>query len=537
VLPAPLSRARTVAAALLCVVAVAGVFRCRHLDYGGFSADEINKLEAVRGYSRGEWSGNAEHPMLMKLAMWASLSASGAWNGWAARHGAATVSPEAALRLPNAVVGAATVVPLFLLARSLFGPLVAWWAAVLLALDVSITGVNRIGKEDTFVVFFLLLAAWLYEVARERHLRAGRVPHAWYGASGAAFGLMLASKYAPQHLGIWALFSMAAAAESRRAAAAEGVPDESWQRASPWFYVMIGAAFVAGNPAILLPSTWRYLVDFFLGGHGILHHGAYFAGRVYPNMPGDTVFGLPWHFYLTYVLTKTPLAVLAAVALGLGELVRRRRERGAVFARVFLIFLLVPASLIAGKYIRYVLPALVVLDLVAALGVVRVVDLAGRLRRPALRACATAGVVLLAAGAPALAQVRWSPLPSVYQNAIGRRLSTPGAMFPNDEIYDVGVRESVAWIARRAAPGASIASDAPGVVREYLRRFGRVDIEARFLSMQGIGRPPAEAWVLVQNSHACFENIQMFEQLRRRPPAFVYRVHGTAAVETYRMSW
>ncbi|HEX8686169.1 MAG TPA: hypothetical protein VF654_06690, partial [Pyrinomonadaceae bacterium] len=32
----------------------------------GFAEDEINKLEAVRAYARGDITPNAEHPMLMK---------------------------------------------------------------------------------------------------------------------------------------------------------------------------------------------------------------------------------------------------------------------------------------------------------------------------------------------------------------------------------------------------------------------------------------------------------------------------------------
>jgi hypothetical protein len=223
--------------------------------------------------------------------------------------------------------------------------------------------------------------------------------------------------------------------------------------------------------------------------------------------------------------------------VGIVEIVRRRRERGAVFARVFLIFFLLPASLIAGKFGRYLLPTLVVLDIVAALGVTRALDLIGRAARSDGRAL-TAGVLVAAVlGAPLVAQVRWSPHPSLYQNAIGRRLSAPGAMFPNDELYDIGVREAVEWISRRAAPGASIASDAPGVVAEYLRRYGRSDIEARSLSMAGLARPPVQAWLLAQNSHACFESALIVEQVRRQRPEFVYRVHGTAAVETYRLPW
>jgi hypothetical protein len=210
--------------------------------------------------------------------------------------------------------------------------------------------------------------------------------------------------------------------------------------------------------------------------------------------------------------------------VGLTELVRRRRERGAVFARVFLLFFLLPFSLLASKF--------------AALGVVRVFGLVAGIGRPRLRALAAGAVAAAVLGGPLVAQARWSPHPSLYLNEVASRIARPGELFPNDERYDMGMRESVEWIAARAARGASVASDAPGVVAEYLERAGRGDVEARSLSMQGLARPPVETWLVVQNSHACFESQQLVAQVRnRQQPDFVYRVRGTAAVETFRLPW
>lgn len=532
----PLTEQRTLVLALAALLVLAATFRVQGLDYGGFSEDEINKVSAVRAYAAGDFTANAEHPMLMKLAMLASTGAAEAWNRLAAAGGMATVAPEAALRLPNAIVGAATVIPLFLVARSFFGPLVALWASLLLALDVTVTGLNRIGKEDTFLVFFLLFGTWFYEEARARHAPGGVAPHRWYAAAGAAFGLMLASKYMIYYLGLWALFRLAAGAEERkgrpREARLEAAPGRRAPRA---FYLAAGAAFLAANPVILWPPTWAYFLHY-AGGGTMTHHGAYFAGRIYPNAITDTPWGLPWHFYLLYLAVKTPLPVLAAIGVGLVELVRRRRERGGVFARVFLLFFLLPSSLAAAKFARYLLPTLVVLELVAALGVVRALDLATRWRAPRLRTAAAAAIAASVVVGALNAQVTAAPVASVHLNAIGHRLATPGALFPNDELYDVGMREAVEWIAGRAAPGASLASDAPGVVAEYVRRAGRPDLEARSLAQDGIPSPPAEAWLLAQNSHACFESEQLVAQVRRRQrPVFIYRVRGTPSVEVFHL--
>ncbi len=532
----PLTGQRTLVLALAAIAVLAATFRVQNLDYGGFSEDEIHKVEAVRAYGAGDFTANAEHPMLMKVAMLASTTAAGAWNRLAARAGWEAISPEAALRLPNALVGAATVVPLFLLARSFFGPLVALWASLLLALDVTVTGLNRIGKEDTFLVFFLLLGTWCYEEARARYAPGGEAPHRWYAAAGAAFGLMLASKYMFYYLGLWSLFRLAAGAEERKAStpARESV-GAAGRRAPRSFYLAAAATFAAANPVILWPPTWAYFLHY-AGGGLMTHHGAYFAGRIYPNGISDTPWGLPWYFYLLYMVVKMPLPVLAAIGLGLVELVRLRRERGAVFMRVFLLFFLLPSSLAASKFARYLLPTLVVLQLVAALGIVRALDLVVRWRPPRLRVAAAGATVALVVVSALNAQVTAAPFASLHLNALGHGLSAPGALFPNDELYDAGMREAVQWVAERAAPGASLASDAPGVVGEYARRAGRADLEARSLAEAGIPMPPAEVWLFAQNSHACFESEQVVDQVRRRqPPAFVYRLHGTPAVEVYHL--
>jgi asparagine N-glycosylation enzyme membrane subunit Stt3 len=529
-------RTSTIAVALLVLVIVAAVCRVRGLDYGGFSEDEVNKVLAVEAYRDGRWSANAEHPMVMKLMMWASLAAADRWNVVAAHLGAPAVSVEAALRLPNALAGALAVVPLFLFTRSLVGTPAGMWAAGLFALDIAATGINRIGKEDSLLLLFLLIGAWLYEEARIRHVCARVAPHRWYAASGAAFGLMVASKYMPYYLGLWGLAGLAASAEARRITG-PALGDGFRQRASRWFYVAGAVAFVLANPAILLPDTWRYLLHYVHGGT-VTHHGTLFAGQLYVNTMGATPWGLPWSFYLVYLVTKIPLPVLGAILVGIVELVRRRRERGPVFLRVFLLFFLLPSSLAAAKFARYLLPTLVMLDIVAALGAVRLLDAATRIRLPVVRRAAMALLVGALAAIPAWSQVASSPFQSMHQNALGRAWSAGVAQFPNDELYDLGMREAVAWIAQRAAPGASVASDAPGVVGYYLRRYHRPDIEARSLSMEGVARPPTEAWVLAQDSHACFESEATVEQLRAGlVPEFVARVREQSAVETFRLQW
>jgi 4-amino-4-deoxy-L-arabinose transferase-like glycosyltransferase len=107
------------------------------------------------------------------------------------------VPTETALRLPNAVLGALTVLLIYLLAAELFGIEVGLIAAALWAFDPSALGFNRIVKEDTALLFFFLLAnvCWL-RGQRVAESGSGR-PQPYYWATGAAFGAMVASKYVP----------------------------------------------------------------------------------------------------------------------------------------------------------------------------------------------------------------------------------------------------------------------------------------------------------------------------------------------------
>src|SRR5436305_10929210 len=62
------------------IVSAALLVRLFGLGASGFTEDEVNKLHAIQAYRHGEFSANAEHPMLMKLAMWGSIVAAERWN-------------------------------------------------------------------------------------------------------------------------------------------------------------------------------------------------------------------------------------------------------------------------------------------------------------------------------------------------------------------------------------------------------------------------------------------------------------------------
>jgi hypothetical protein len=128
------------------------------------------------------------------------------------------------------------------------------------------------------------------------------------------------------------------------------------------------------------------------------------------------------------------------------------------------------------------------------------------------------------------------PFFGLTENAIGMALTSPGYMFPDDEVNDVGVREAVRTIARMAGPGAAVASDASSVVEEYLRREGRADIQSLSLSHDGLPPSAGETWVIAQDGHTYFENQLVLDQLRRDPPFREWRAAGVVAVRLFVIS-
>lgn len=506
---------------LAVALALAFAFRCSSLDAVGFAEDETDIARAVESYQRFDFSANAEHPMLAKLAAYGSVELATGWNAMAPRLHAPSISPETALRAPAAIAGALATLAIFLLGSALFDRRVGAWASLLWALDVNATAINRLAKEDSLLVLFLLAAAWLYERGKQDAPADPARAHRWYMASAAGFGLMLASKYMPHYFGLNAL----AQHISRR-----GTPGPRWGR----FFLVMGGAFLAVNLALFLPASWSRLARY-VHEATVIHTGYYYAHHVYVSAVSATPWGLPFSFYLVFLATKLPLAVIVAICAGATRMIRLPRHRGWVFARVFLVLTLLPFSLLAAKYTRYLLPLLAVLDLVAAGGVVWILEQA----ETRLAGWRRAAAVALAAGfflaGPFYAQISAWPFAGLSQNVVGARIAPPGWFFPDDEFYDAGVRETVRSIAAVAAPGAVVMSDATGVVDQYLRLAGRSDVRSLSLSHDRLPPAPTGIWMIVQDAHVYFENQGVIEQVRRRlRPSFEIRAAGVIAAQAYR---
>jgi hypothetical protein len=335
---------------------------------------------------------------------------------------------------------------------------------------------------------------------------------------------MLASKYFPHYLGIYALFNELT----------DRKPGANRPARLRYYGAMV-AAFLVANIAVLSPATWHYMVAYVRGGT-VLHHGYPFGGQLYANTSLLSPDGIPATFYLHMLATKVPVVVLVALVPGLIESVRRRRERGFVFLNVWLGLFFIGYSLAAVKFLRYALPLFAAVDILAAIGIVAGVQwlLRKSWLSPLTRVTVAAMALTVGISAPFLAQEAAAPFYSLCRNAIGERLAPSGATFP-EETYDYGVREAVEIIAAVAEPGAAIVSDAPAVVAYYVEHSTRPDLRARSLSADGVAAAADPSFVIVQPEHLTFENRDLVDRLERgSAPWRVFHASDALATQVFR---
>ncbi|HJT65260.1 MAG TPA: glycosyltransferase family 39 protein [Pyrinomonadaceae bacterium] len=507
----------TVVGTLALLIVIGFGLRVTQLSAIGFAEDEMNKLDAIHAYERGDFSANSEHPMVMKLLMWASL------------RSAPVNSDEAALRLPNAIVGALTVIPLFLLTAAFFDRWTALLAAAFWAVGINAITHNRIGKEDTLLVFFMLFGFYFFLRAKQisplRH--ASRMRR--YAASTVSFGLMIASKYFPHYVGLNMLFHHNFHVRERQ-------PGETGGKTPGWFYLGIVAVFVIASPTLLMPSVWNYM-NAYMGERLLTHSGYLFAGQLYKNNMSSTPFwGTPLYFYLLFLAVKVPLMTLLAFVVGLAISIKRWRNVGYAFLLFMLLFWIVPYSLIGAKWLRYTLSLMPFVYMIAAVGVVALIQWArSRLadsRRVSLVLPVLAAVLFVCL--PAWTAFAHGPHYALYTNALGG--GRAGYFFPHDEFYDDGIREAVKFVCGNAPPGATIAHETPAVVRYYLSVFGRADLNSQVISSRefDVTAAPGTVYVITQSGRTYFENREELAAVRARfRKVDEVKIDGATAAEIF----
>ena len=490
--------------------------RVTQLGAIGFAEDEMNKLDAIHAYERGDFSANSEHPMIMKMLMWASL------------RGIPASNEEAALRFPNALIGALTVIPLFLLTLAFFDRWHALLAAAFWAVGINAITHNRIGKEDSLLIFFMLFGFYFFVRAKQISPANKQARYHRYAASAVSFGLMIASKYFPHYFGLNMLFH-------HNFKVRESVPGEPSGKVPGWFYLLIPAVFLLASPAVLLPEVWQYM-NAYMGERLLTHSGYLFAGQLYKNNMSSTPFwGTPVYFYLLFLAIKVPLLLLFAFIVGLAISFRHWRHVGHAFVLFMFLFWIVPYSLIGGKWLRYTLSMMPFVYMLAAVGVMGLIRWGTSLFKGKRAGVVFAAVmVAVFVGLPAWTAFANRPHYALYTNALAA--DKAGYYFPHDEFYDDGLREAIRYVCDVAPAGATIAHETPAVTRYYLGAFGRTDLNSQTISSRefDVRKATGPVYVIVQRGRTYFENRDELDHVRAHfRPVHEVRIEGISAVEVF----
>lgn len=520
---------RRVLIIVLAVLVIAGFgFRASGLASEGLSDDELNKLTAVNEYrTRGLTGANGEHPFLMKALLGLSLIASEHWNqtSLVASHAQLNVPVEASLRLPGAIFGALTAILIFLVAAELFGSEVGLIAAALWTFDPLAIGLNRIAKEDTFFIFFFLLAClfWL----RSQRVAEDQSPERaqkFYWLTAAAMGAALASKLIVMMIAIPISYNYVF----------QKIPATRWvigKQRFIKFFIIAGIVFVIISPTILLPETWKMMADF-SGGRVIGHDSYEFIGRLYPHKFTDWLRGTPWYFYLVLLATKLPLLSLVSLIMGCALLFRRKLGDGRYFLYVWLMLWTLAFMFVGGKFTRYITTLMPVVFITAALAIQFMSrSFARLLKGDSIKVYAHAVVSLILIAGSIWSAVQAAPHYRLYSNPIGG-----GRMFfPQDELYDAYMQDTMSEISRRAAPNARVAGEIPNTAAYYAMRANRPDLISLELSdPEALKQLQAGDFVIDARGRTYFSNEAMLMRLRIvSKPAFSISVGQTPAADIY----
>ena len=528
---------RTVLVAVLALLVLAGFgFRASGLSAEGLSEDELNKLEAVADY-RQHWltAANSEHPFLMKALLTGSVVFADKWNSIPSLGGKHPIARETALRFPSVLFGALSAILIYLLAAELFGAEIGLIAAALWAFDPMAIGFNRIAKEDTFVLFFFLLGNifWLrgQRVAQTRSTTAGEK---YYLATAISFAALMASKYLPQMLVVAICYYYIF----------QGVPATTWRLEKKRllkFWGLMFLVFVVLNPPVLLPASWYQMFQF--AGQKRIGHDAYeFMGTLYSHKLTDWFRGIPWYFYHLFIIVKLPVLTVAGFLVGLPLVFRRKLGDGRYFIVLWMFLWMMTFSFGGGKFTRYFTTVLPAVLITSAIGVQAVGYWLGKGLSSLLSANwpkAYAGplLALIVIVGSLAALTKAAPHFRLYTNELGGGMAKAGYYFPHDEFYDSSMRDAIFEIAKRAQPGARVASESQTLADYYAQRAGRSDLVCVFLS------EPAELqqlhegdFVIVARGRRYFSNQPILAALdQSTAPAFRVSLGEVPSASVYQL--
>lgn len=450
---------------MLLLTVLAFVVRIYRVDFNSLSEDESAKWAAIQEYRHGHFVGvNSEHPMLLKMMSWASLTLGERWSRIAGPHGWPALRSEGWLRMPNVLFGAAITTILYLFCRRMLGVAGSFAASFFWAVGPLPIALNRLTKEETPLTFFTLLACYFY--CRAHQAEADQTARHWFDLSAIAFGLSAASQYIPHLLGLNALAWLIA---GRR-----GLNHQPSRFSYKRFFLVLFVAFIVVNPVVLSPSNFSTVVHW-LHHDGVRHSGYDFDGTLYMNFPSRLLAGVPWFYYAWLLLVKTPIPILLTVLAGSVLLLRDRQTLASCFFLSLGMVQLAGLSVSGAKWIRYSLPLLPFLYLAGGYAVQQTWTVLKKQQGASYVVVGVAALVLF--GCPLAELQSWAPYYSFYLNSIGGGKQNIAHYFAPDEVSEFDTREVTQRVCPLAPQGTKIATARPMSMAYYLHACGRTDLQ------------------------------------------------------------
>ncbi len=526
-----LTNSRTLVFTAVVILVIAGFgFRATGLSVESLGEDELNKLNAVADYrANGLTGANGEHPMLMKAFQGATIILAEKWNN-SSLGAERRIAPETALRLPGAIFGALSALLIFLIAAELFGVEVGLIAGALWAFDPMAIGFNRIAKEDSFLLFFFLLANVFWLRGQRVAESTNQNPNKYYWATAAAYGAMVASKYVPHFFAISMCYYWMF----------QNLPETRWRLGKKRIlklFTIMGIVFLILSPTVLLPDTWRQM-GLFAGGNRVVHDGYEFMNKLYTQRFSDWLNGIPVYFYLVFTAVKLPLLTVFGFIAGLPLLFRRKLGDGRYFLLFWFMLWVVAFFFPGGKFTRYYTTILPAVLITSALGIQCVGHwLANRIPGDSLKHYLPAALAVIVISGSVISSVQAAPHFRMFTNSIGGGHAWAGYYFPHDEFYDASMREAMNEIARRARTGARVASESPSLALYYGGLAGRTDLVWVSLSdPEAVKQLAVGDFIIVARGRRYFSNDAIISTLRdNATPVFELKLASVPSAKVYEL--
>ena len=457
----------------MAIVLVGGAI-VRWIDLGGFGQtwDEDVNWAAGRNYvtnvvgldfAARSWQWNFEHPPVMKLLA-----------GIAAQF-ADGFGPARALSAIWISLGCALLVPI---GARLYRPRVGVLAgAIATLLPPMVAHGQIVGHESPSVLWWslgVLLALGAHDYLSPDDRKAAAMLRARLVWIGVAIGIATASRFANGLVGILCAAIVVVQAPPR------------WRRETlAWGAWLMPLAALATVWAVW-PRLWLHPIARLADSFRMLSnlHGLepWLGGTT--NAPGP-------HYFVVYLAATLPAGIALGVVLGAIRMIRRR-DRSALVAACWLVIPLgVAASPVRQDGVRYVLPCLLALSLIAAAGFDQ---LAVWLRlRHAFTALAAAAVAYLAITV-------WRAHP-YYLDYFAEQVGGGGTVARRGWFetawWGEGIDRAVDYVNDHAAPGARV--DRHCIEPSHLAWF-REDLWATMAAA-----PREATWIVryAPGSHAC----------------------------------